>query len=80
MVKEAIENTSGINANLLGNDNNGGPLLTSLLRVMIGDIIGYRAKLSGASTEAGTPDGTHKLMFSFPYTVNLDSFINGGKT
>jgi len=79
LVQEAIENASGVDVSILGNDPKGGKLFTSLVRAMVGDVVGYKSDISnGGSNEAGNGDGTPKLKFIPLNNVSFQSFLYGG--
>lgn len=79
LINEAIENTSGVDVSVLGTDPKGGNLFTSVVRSMVGDIVGYKSKVSGNSgKESGNGDGTPKLKFIPLQSFNLEPFLYGG--
>jgi len=79
LIEEAIENSSGVDISILGTDPQGGNLFTSIIRSMVGDVVGYKAKISGSSgKEAGNSDGTPKLKFIPLKSVDFNAFLYGG--
>jgi len=79
LIEEAIENSSGVDISILGKDAQGGNLFTSLVRSMVGDVVGYKSKVSGGGgKEAGNGDGTPKIKFIPLNSVNFQAFLNGG--
>lgn len=79
LIEEAIENSSGVDVSILGTDPEGGNLLTSIIRAMVGDVVGYKSKVSGSSgNEAGNGDGTPKLKFIPMGGMNFDVLLEGG--
>lgn len=79
LIQEAIENTSAVDVSILGKDPSGGNLFTSIIRAMIGDVVGYKSKMtSSKGGEAGNGDGTPKLKFIPRYSINFKAFLEGG--
>jgi conjugative transfer pilus assembly protein TraH len=79
LIQESIENTSAVDVSILGKDPSGGNLFTSIVRAMIGDVVGYKSNMSGNSGgEAGSGDGTPKLKFIPRYSINFKAFLEGG--
>ncbi|MBP7226474.1 MAG: conjugal transfer protein TraH [Aliarcobacter sp.] len=80
LIEEAIEKSSSLDVSILGKDTNGGNLFTSIVRAMIGDVVGYKSQLSGSQAkEAGSPNGTPKLKFIPRQSIEFKSFLEGGK-
>jgi conjugative transfer pilus assembly protein TraH len=79
LIQEAIENTSAVDVSILGKDPQGGNLFTSIVRSMIGDVVGYKSNMSGNNGgEAGSGNGTPKLKFIPQYSINFKAFLEGG--
>lgn len=79
LIEEAIENISGVDTSMLGVDPQGGNLFTSIIRSFVGDVVGYKAKISGNNGhEVGNTDGTPKLKFIPLKSINFKSFLDGG--
>lgn len=79
LIEEAIEKTSRVDVSILGKDPQGGNLFTSIVRAMIGDVVGYKSNMSSNSGgEAGNGDSTPKLKFIPQYSVNFKAFLDGG--
>ncbi|MBL3518867.1 conjugal transfer protein TraH [Arcobacter lanthieri] len=80
LIEEAIEKSSSLDVSILGTDSSGGNLFTSIVRAMIGDVVGYKSQLSGSQgNEAGSPNGTPKLTFITKQEIEFKSFLEGGK-
>ena len=80
LLHEAIENSNSVDVSILGTDPQGGNLFTSFTRVLVGDVVGYKSKISGSNgSEAGSGDDTPKLKFIPAGDINLVSMIEGGK-
>jgi conjugative transfer pilus assembly protein TraH len=81
LIEESLEKSNNIDVSILGKDPQGGNLFTSIVRAMIGDVVGYKSNISGNSGgEAGSPDGTPKLKFIPRYSVDFKAFLEGGNT
>lgn len=79
LIQEAIENTSAVDVSILGTDPQGGNLFTSIVRAMIGDVVGYKSNISGNNgKENGSGNGTPKLKFIPQYSINFKAFLEGG--
>ncbi len=79
LIEEAIEKTSRVDVSILGKDPQGGNLFTSIVRAMIGDVVGYKSNMScNSGGEAGNGDSTPKLKFIPQYSVNFKAFLDGG--
>jgi conjugative transfer pilus assembly protein TraH len=79
LIQEALENASGVDVSIIGTDPQGGKLFTSIVRAMVGDVVGYKSNISGSSgNEAGNGDGTPKLKFIPQQNPNFQSFLYGG--
>lgn len=79
LIEEAIEKSSSLDVSILGKDPSDGNLFTSIIRAMIGDVVGYKSQLSGSQDKsAGSPDGTHKLTFIPQNSTNFNPFLDGG--
>lgn len=79
LIQEAIEKSSAVDVSILGQDPQGGNLFTSIVRAMIGDVIGYKSNISGnKGGEAGSGNSTPKLKFIPQYSINFKAFLEGG--
>lgn len=78
LIKEALENSSKVDTSFLGSDPQGGNFFTSIVRAMIGDVVGYKSNISGSSkNESGSGDGTPKLKFIPPASADYAAFLEG---
>lgn len=79
LIEEAIEKTSKVDVSILGKDPKGGNLFTSVVRAMIGDVVGYKSNISANSngSEAGNGNSTPKLKFIPQYNTDFKAFLDG---
>ena len=80
LIETALENSSGIDMSIFGTTTNGKNLYTSLIRSLIGDVVGYKTKITGnANNENGNTDGKYKTKI-IPYeSPNYKLFLYGGE-
>jgi len=78
LLKEALEDSSKVDTSFLGKDSQGGNFFTSIIRAMIGDVVGYKAAIKGGGgKESGSGDGTPKLKFIPPTSADYGAFLEG---
>ena len=81
LIEEAIEKSNNIDVSILGLNPENGNLFTSIVRAIVGDIVGYKVNItnSAGDKEAGSGDGTFKLKFIPKQSANFKAFLEGGK-
>lgn len=79
LIQESIEANTLI-LDVFGKVHDNGSLFTSIVRAMIGDVVGYKSDISGNNGgENGNGNGTPKLKFIPPSIQEIKNFLDGDK-